>query len=1307
MHDDDNAVFRTFGGRNKAIAVIVALLVALAIFIVGAVMLGVGIHKANNAVKCPSGGDNNPSSTVGTAPTASPTNGPTNGPTSAPAPTPKPFYLTVINRDITGKDLSDNFGNAMTDFKTALAGRLTQDNPSITILSADAIPATSVGNNQEFAAGDKVAIGLVAVIYADTKLDSKGVQNQIDNDVFHVQHIEGPNDDTPSSPADQLCSQVNTNNSYTTTVQPPNPTTPQQNPPQTTVNQPNTPQPPAGSTQPPPVVTSTHRPSDNDYSPCVQRIVIAIDNAKSNGYSAAQKNFLTEHVFGGDDTYWNHTERLGLVWYASKVDNYIPFGTFAVNALSDVRVSINSVNPTSKATTPSIGVALDKIIKTYKTNGNYQNMSTIIFTSQTINQQIVDTTQDLANQLNTGEYRLTIIGLGGQVDPEGRYLNKLTQNNYIWTDPTAASTFPNWNDFFWNIAYGCNGSAPSEPATPGPIGTVTRPPTTTTLKPPPTPCAGHLLLMLDTSSAMSDSAFTNQITFVGEQLFSRSTTFFGDYSRLALGQCSMASKVERSFDGGLTVPADVTQYVDSLQKFGTNAQLDVCLEAITNEQINDGYTDTVTVAIHVSYLDSARKQSAIDNANTLKAQNIRLILIAHGGSVSDADLKDIAGSGGLNIRWPTSDPTPPKPAEWLKSLLGCSGDSDPNNSFFSNVFQQPEQTALVANNEEVNGEFDGTDYPCPGQIIIGYDTSSDLTAANYQKQANFLLNQVLNNRWTNVPRLAYGSYASYSNIQEFGFFQDISEIPDWMQSYSQLPVTPSLRRVLTQIAHDPLVTNEKPAHVILFVGTISDSIVEECTEFAQKIKDTKSTITFVALGLGVDGNLLAKLADNVIPWDINNKDTPDDWENQFWTLGYGCSNQPVTSKPVTGQTSPPIKRTTTASPPIPYIPCNDDERNEVIFFFDNKYSTVINFLEYKVFNYWTHLERLVLGYYSRFPASFEPGFFLTAGDIIEFLDNVQQSKFGPSIRRLFTSLSDNPITEIEDFSQYYVIFVSSITQDDANEIKPIIDHLGTKVTFVALKDADQTILRNLVPDVIDWKDLTLSEPPGWEDKFWAAYGCSGKKPTVPPPVTIPSRKTNPPQPGTTRLVPTGPPVKHTTTPVPFLPCERQVVVAYDLSNSLSASLFTTLKGFLENQLFADFTHFERLGFGYYGSYFSVNAPGFFQNADDIKQFVEEFAQELKGPTIRRVIQYLAQNQFDTSMPQTIVLLVGSLTDDDVDLAKDDVATLKQFSKLSIIGLQSSVSKTTLDKLADYSYILDLAKPLPSNLPQIISQAFGC
>lgn len=111
MNDDNNLLYKTFGGRNKAITVIVAFLVALAFLIAGSVMLGVGIHKANTKSTCAS----NDETTAQTGTTQMATTA-----TNPLSVTAKPFYLTVTNNGITGDDLNANFPTAVKKFRKAV-----------------------------------------------------------------------------------------------------------------------------------------------------------------------------------------------------------------------------------------------------------------------------------------------------------------------------------------------------------------------------------------------------------------------------------------------------------------------------------------------------------------------------------------------------------------------------------------------------------------------------------------------------------------------------------------------------------------------------------------------------------------------------------------------------------------------------------------------------------------------------------------------------------------------------------------------------------------------------------------------------------------------------------------------------------------------------------------------------------------------------------------------------------------------------------------------------------------------------------
>jgi hypothetical protein len=163
-------------------------------------------------------------------------------------------------------------------------------------------------------------------------------------------------------------------------------------------------------------------------------------------------------------------------------------------------------------------------------------------------------------------------------------------------------------------------------------------------------------------------------------------------------------------------------------------------------------------------------------------------------------------------------------------------------------------------------------------------------------------------------------------------------------------------------------------------------------------------VHFVALGNSLDIDLLKKLSPYVIKWDIDNKDTPDDWENKFWEA-YGCSTKP----PVTGPTTLPPSTTpgpSTTSKPVPYIPCDDSKGREIAILFDNgknlksnEYQQVVGFLQSRLFNYWTHYERLVLGYYNRYVKLNEPGSFLSQTAVYTYLKNVQQSPYTSNLRR--------------------------------------------------------------------------------------------------------------------------------------------------------------------------------------------------------------------------------------------------------------------------------------------------------------------
>lgn len=87
---------------------------------------------------------------------------------------------------------------------------------------------------------------------------------------------------------------------------------------------------------------------------------------------------------------------------------------------------------------------------------------------------------------------------------------------------------------------------------------------------------------------------------------------------------------------------------------------------------------------------------------------------------------------------------------------------------------------------------------------------------------------------------------------------------------------------------------------------------------------------------------------------------------------------------------------------------------------------------------------------------------------------------------------------------------------------------------------------------------------------------------------------------------------------------------------------------------------------------------------------------------------MSSNQFPTeAMDQTIVLLVGRLTDTDVTNSKAFVDTIKKFARLALIGVQNSVTLEQLQKLADYAYVIPLDQTIPDDVGDIFAKAYGC
>lgn len=85
---------------------------------------------------------------------------------------------------------------------------------------------------------------------------------------------------------------------------------------------------------------------------------------------------------------------------------------------------------------------------------------------------------------------------------------------------------------------------------------------------------------------------------------------------------------------------------------------------------------------------------------------------------------------------------------------------------------------------------------------------------------------------------------------------------------------------------------------------------------------------------------------------------------------------------------------------------------------------------------------------------------------------------------------------IKIFQVNYIVFISRLTETDANNLKPNANKLSARgrLTLILLGDgADplQEQSKKLTDNIIVWKDPTTTQTPdNWNDKMWSiAYGC--------------------------------------------------------------------------------------------------------------------------------------------------------------------------------------------------------------------------
>ena len=144
---------------------------------------------------------------------------------------------------------------------------------------------------------------------------------------------------------------------------------------------------------------------------------------------------------------------------------------------------------------------------------------------------------------------------------------------------------------------------------------------------------------------------------------------------------------------------------------------------------------------------------------------------------------------------------------------------------------------------------------------------------------------------------------------------------------------------------------------------------------------------------------------------------------------------------------------------------------------------------------WTDYLRLSLTWYAYVSGAYSFGSMRSREDAIRHLNGKKQADEQPDLAGVLQYLTSVSIVSPGDQPEHVVAFASVLRPDMIERCKrqvvKIYD-IGATVTIVTMGANAPASLARQIDDrvtVIEWPIETTSEPAGWAQKFWRAYGC--------------------------------------------------------------------------------------------------------------------------------------------------------------------------------------------------------------------------
>uniref|UniRef100_A0AC35GCW2 VWFA domain-containing protein n=1 Tax=Panagrolaimus sp. PS1159 TaxID=55785 RepID=A0AC35GCW2_9BILA len=502
-------------------------------------------------------------------------------------------------------------------------------------------------------------------------------------------------------------------------------------------------------------------------------------------------------------------------------------------------------------------------------------------------------------------------------------------------------------------------------------------------------------------------------------------------------------------------------------------------------------------------------------------------------------------------------------------------------------------------------------------------------------------------------------------LQSFTYFQ-----PDISFGISTLIDNLQNRRL-----NIPLVT------ILFTYSSEYDDVVSAVTQ----IPILNSSLIIVAVGPNANLNILQYLSGTVV---LSNTDYSN--AGLVNTINTAICEPSDPPKPTPAPTTTPPATTTTPASSAPYLPCQKyiafiiDASNDLT---DGEFAMQKGAVGLALPQA-NHYERFAFGYYASTANVFDFGRFDSDTSFTNSIAGTKQTNNPPNITRALQA-ADIGLTVNNTVGLSIIIFITKPNPVDISAAIPFAQSLQSKgkLTVVALLNANITLIKQLTSNIVLWSDMGSYNTTTWIPDMQNAFGCLNDSSTIAP---VTSTRI------TTTTAPSQPPtLSSTTIPQPggpYWPCESDIVIAVDVSSSMSYENFQNEGLFIViNFVNYNWTHYERVGLmSYADGYNRVRKGDTFNHDSTINNPVLQMAQQPGKNNITEGLSIVVAN-FSQGQHffRNTVFFTSASDHDDVTKAVPFATQISQKGPLIIIAY--SENEKMWCSLTFFIFLINYAK----------------